>query len=386
MSKASKALSTIVFVSFLLGSNEFIVLGISSELAHNFNVSANQIGSLTTIYAVIYAIFIVILIPLTSALHNFKRLIWFVVIFASTNILTAISFNYYFFAFSRIASATIVGTINSLLIAFISKVAPEGKETTYLVGVFTGISLASVLGVPCYSFLTGIIGWRILFALIGGLSLLSVVMLSLVLPHWDGDVSTSISNQYAVFRDSEMLLGIAVTGLSVAAVYSFYTYLEPFLRTDIQLNTTSTSLVLGIFGLMSLFSNHVSSWLQRRFAQESFPRIFLIIIVCFIVAMLVRDNPVFEVLIIIMFGTILYLIGTPATVLFINISKRNHPAADVMGASIYPIAFNVGISLGSMTGGAMLEAFNFDGIFFGGLILAMLGLPLSMILVKKIPA
>lgn len=383
MNKDIKMIMILVAVSFLLGSNEFLVLGISSVLSHDFNVSTNQIGLLTTVYSIVYAAFIVILVPLTARLHNFKRLLWLITIFAVSNLFTAISTSYVIFAIARITSATIVGTINALLIAFANKIAPKGKENSFLISVFTGISLSSVLGVPIYSYLTNITSWRIIFILIATLTMLSLSVLRANLPRWEGEKNTLIRQQYKVFRDTNILLGIAVTSMSVAALYSFYTYLEPFLRSELHLQTAGVSVALGAFGTMSLASNHISGIIQSKYRLSSFPRILIVIIVFLMLGLLAQNHHGIELIVVVFIGSVLYLVGTPSTIMFMDFARATHPQSDIMGASLYPVAFNVGIALGSVTGGAMIQKMQFSGMFLSGISWGTVGLVLSILLIKR---
>ncbi len=160
MSKNRLIALVFVLVTFLLGCNEFMVVGILSEIARHLNVSLTQVGYLVTVFAVVYAICTPIITIFTSKYNRYQMLLVLMGVFLVGNTMSAMAPNYSWMLFSRIIAASVAGAIISLLMTFTAVIAPKSKRASLVAWVFAGYSIASVFGVPIGTMLSVQYNWR----------------------------------------------------------------------------------------------------------------------------------------------------------------------------------------------------------------------------------
>lgn len=152
-----------VLVAFMLGCNEFIVVGILSDLAKQFNVPLATVGYLVTIFATVYAISTPVITIYTSRFNRYKTLLALMLVFLIGNTFTGFATNYVMLIISRIITAVVAGSIISLIMTFASTIAPREKRAGLVSWIFAGFSIASVFGVPLGTAISTSYGWRYTF-------------------------------------------------------------------------------------------------------------------------------------------------------------------------------------------------------------------------------
>lgn len=383
MTKSQLQLVGLVMLAFTLGSNEFIILGIVSDLAREFHVSVSAVGYLITMYALVYAAGIPVMMSLTSKWGNYTKLIVFLATFTVSNFVSAMTVNYVTFAISRVVSALLIGTLIALALSFTTQIAEAHHRSKLVTWIFSGFSIASVLGVPLYAFITTHFSWRFSFVVIGVVSFMVTILLAFILPKWHGVSADSVVKQFAIFKDVQILLGMAIVIFSAAGVYAFYTYLEPILRDILHFNSNIISLILVIYGATALISNQLSGYLDRRFGLPGVSITALVTIGLFILSRLLLHFTAAGLVLLLLLGVAMYLFGSPVTMHFLTVAEKKYPAALVLASSVYPISFNLGISLGSAVGAAMVAGFGLSSIFFGAIALTVVAYGASLYLNRK---
>ena len=106
---------TFILVAFMLGCNEFMVVGVLSDIARSYHVPLSTVGFLVTAFAGVYAISTPIITTLTSNWNRYKLLMLLMTVFFIGNTLTAMAPTLGWLLFARIITAAVAGTIISLI-------------------------------------------------------------------------------------------------------------------------------------------------------------------------------------------------------------------------------------------------------------------------------
>ncbi len=163
MSKYRVQAIIFVLVAFMLGCNEFIVVGILSDMAKSFGAPVATMGYLVTIFATTYAICTPFVTILTSKFSRYKTLLTLIVIFLIGNTLSGFATSFITMMLARMLTATVAGAIISLIMTFASAIAPRNKRASLVSWIFAGFSIASVFGVPLGTTISMTYGWRYTF-------------------------------------------------------------------------------------------------------------------------------------------------------------------------------------------------------------------------------
>lgn len=341
--------------SFMLGMSEFIVVGILPDIATDLKVSEVTVGNLVSLFAFVYAP----VTPLGSALSarfpRFATHLTLIGIFLAGNLLCAFAPNYAVLVVARIMIALVSGTLVAVAMTYAPDVTTDKFRTKFIAWVFSGFSIASVVGVPVGTWVANTFGWRWAFHMINVLTIVLIIGMVMVLPRNSHIVKIGFLPQFRLFFDRRIQLGVLTVVFGAAASYVFYTYLTPIMRDEVHVPEQYLSVGLVIFGAACLWSNLYGGKLADR-GRGVEPLTHIRPIYCahaVLMASLVVAHwvPVYGALLLVVLGMFMYLQNSASQVLYMDVASQSHPGSLNLAASLNSMSFNIGIALGSAVGG-----------------------------------
>ena len=341
--------------SFMLGMSEFIVVGILPDIAADLKISEVTVGNLVSLFAFVYAP----VTPLGSALSarfpRFATHLTLIGIFLAGNILCAFAPNYAVLVVARIMIALVSGTLVAVAMTYAPDVTTDRFRTKFIAWVFSGFSIASVVGVPVGTWVANTIGWRWAFHMINVLTIVLIIGMVMVLPRNSHIVKIGFLPQFRLFFDRRIQLGVLDVVCGAAASYVFYTYLTPIMRDEVHVPEQYLSVGLVIFGAACLWSNLYGGKLADR-GRGVEPLTHIRPIYCahaVLMASLVVAHwvPVYGALLLVVLGMFMYLQNSASQVLYMDVASQSHPGSLNLAASLNSMSFNIGIAIGSAVGG-----------------------------------
>lgn len=377
-------LQSIVFVltAFLLGCNEFMVVGVISDIAKSYQASLSTVGFLVTSFAIIYAICTPLITTFTGKFDRFKVLMTLMLIFLIGNTLTAVAPNLFWLFVSRILTAAVAGAIISLILVFVSMIAPIEKRAMLVASTFAGFSVATIIGVPVGTAISNALSWRDSFILISILTIIITIFLFWLVPRNSRQANASLTNQVQLLKDRRIVLGIVVMITLMAAEYTFYTYIRPIITTVLGFNTTQLTWLLGLIGVTFIIGNTCAGVVANRFGIT---KLTLISGAVFFFLLIMNLMFHFSWLGIIVLCLICFTLGMPGSILqvmFLNIADRDYPEAMNLASSLNPICTNIGVSVGSLTASISVNFVQISQIGYVGAIYALVAIFGSYYLIK----
>lgn len=342
--------------SFMLGMSEFIVVGILPDIAADLKISEVTVGNLVSLFAFVYAP----VTPLGSALSarfpRFATHLTLIGIFLAGNILCAFAPNYAVLVVARIMIALVSGTLVAVAMTYAPDVTTDRFRTKFIAWVFSGFSIASVVGVPVGTWVANTFGWRWAFHMINVLTIVLIIGMVMVLPRNSHIVKIGFLPQFRLFFDRRIQLGVLDVVCGAAASYVFYTYLTPIMRDEVHVPEQYLSVGLVIFGAACLWSNLYGGKLADR-GRGVEPLTHIRPIYCahaVLMASLVVAHwvPVYgALLLLVVLGMFMYLQNSASQVLYMDVASQSHPGSLNLAASLNSMSFNIGIAIGSAVGG-----------------------------------
>lgn len=341
--------------SFMLGMSEFIMVGILPDIAADLKISEVTVGNLVSLFAFVYAP----VTPLGSALSarfpRFATHLTLIGIFLAGNILCAFAPNYAVLVVARIMIALVSGTLVAVAMTYAPDVTTDRFRTKFIAWVFSGFSIASVVGVPVGTWVANTFGWRWAFHMINVLTIVLIIGMVMVLPRNSHIVKIGFLPQFRLFFDRRIQLGVLDVVCGAAASYVFYTYLTPIMRDEVHVPEQYLSVGLVIFGAACLWSNLYGGKLADR-GRGVEPLTHIRPIYCahaVLMASLVVAHwvPVYGALLLVVLGMFMYLQNSASQVLYMDVASQSHPGSLNLAASLNSMSFNIGIALGSAVGG-----------------------------------
>ena len=345
----------LISLSFMLGMSEFIVVGVLPDIAAGLKVSEVTVGNLVSLFAFVYAP----VTPLGSALSarfpRFATHLTLVGVFLIGNVLCAFASNYGVLVVARILIALVSGTLVAIAMTYAPDVTTEQYRTKFIAWVFSGFSIASVVGVPVGTWVANTFGWRWAFHLVNVLTVVLIVLMVMVLPRNSRIVKIGFLPQFRLFFDRRIQLGVLAVVFGAAATYVFYTYLTPIMRDEVHVPEQYLSVGLVIFGAACLWSNLYGGNLADR-GRGVEPLTHIRPIYCahaVLMASLIVAHwvPVYGALLLVVLGMFMYLQNSASQVLYMDVASQSHPGSLNLAASLNSMSFNIGIAVGSAVGG-----------------------------------
>ncbi|MED1533792.1 MULTISPECIES: MFS transporter [Bacillus] len=245
----------LALAAFLIGTIEYIITGIIQMVAHDLHVTTSTAGLLVTSLALSAAIGAPIVIALTINMDRRKILTWTLIIFILSNFITSISHSFEMVMITRVLQGISGGTAIVVAMAVATRLVEREKRGTAIGIILMGLSSSLVLGVPIGTFLSSVIGWKGLFAAIGVITLIPLIVVYRRIPSMKEQEPVTLRMQLSILKDKRILLAVAVTLFYVGGYSTLFTYLTPFLQKSANLSITEISGILLLAGICSFLGS-----------------------------------------------------------------------------------------------------------------------------------
>ena len=319
----------LIFASFMLGMSEFVVVGILPDIASGLKISEVTVGNLVALFAFVYAPCTPIGSALSARFPRFATYLILMGVFLVGNVLCALAPNYPVLLIARLLIASVSGTLVAISMTFAPDVTTDKYRTKFIAWVFSGFSIASVVGVPIGTWVANTFGWRVTFYLVSVLTTVLMISMALVLPRNSHPAKIGFLRQFRLFFDRRIQLGVLDVVCGAAASYVFYTYLSPIMRDEIGVPEQYLSIGLVIYGCACLWSNLYGGKLADKGRG---------------VEPLTHIRPIYCV-------QAVCLQNSASQVLYMDVAYQSHPGSVNLAASLNSMSFNIGIAIGSAVGG-----------------------------------
>lgn len=340
------ALALATFVTVL---TEAIPAGILPAMSHSLAVSEALVGQLVTVYA---SGTLLTAIPLTTATQGFRRrplLLIAIGGFAAVNLVTALSTSYALTIAARFVAGIFAGLLWALVAGYAVRMVPDHLKGRSMTIAMVGIPLALSIGIPAFTFLASITGWRAVFGLLSCLAVILFIWVAKHLPDFPGQTSEQRLSLTDVIRIPGIRPVLLATFAFVLAHNTLYTYIAPFLVPSAL--GGSVDLVLLIFGVVALASIWIIGILIDRWLRELVLGSTTLFIAAAFIFGLQGMNATAVIIGVVVWGLAW---GGAATLFQTASAKAAGEAADVAQSMIVTV-WNLAMAGGGIAGGFLLE-------------------------------
>lgn len=243
------AILALTMCAFCIGTAEFVVMGLLPDISRDLGVSIPLAGQLVTAYALGVVIGAPLLAIATSSMPRKRVLLLTVGIFILGNLLSAVSPNYVLLAVARVLAAFAHGAMFGVGAVVAASLVPPGRRASAIALMFTGLTLANILGVPFGTFIGQLYGWRMTFWAITALGALALIPVAAFVPNVAAASTSGLRHEFTALRRSDVLLAIATTVLGSASVFTLFTYIVPILQDVSGFLPRTITLILFMIGI-----------------------------------------------------------------------------------------------------------------------------------------
>jgi DHA1 family inner membrane transport protein len=227
-------LLALAIAAFGIGTTEFVIMGLLPNVARDLGVSIPAASMLVSGYALGVTIGAPILAIVTAKMPRKKALMSLIGVFIVGNLLCAIAPGYWVLMAARIVTAFCHGAFFGIGSVVAADLVAPNRRAQAIALMFTGLTLANVLGVPLGTALGQAAGWRATFWVVTLIGLLAAGALAVCLPKQIEMRESSILREFNVLKNPQVLMVLGISVLASASLFSVFTYITGWRRTRSQ--------------------------------------------------------------------------------------------------------------------------------------------------------
>ncbi|EEJ40346.1 MFS transporter [Limosilactobacillus vaginalis] len=372
-----------VFVAFMLGCNEYMIVGVLPDIAHQYHDSLSTLGLLVTVFALVYAIFTPIITSLANRWRRHHVLLVLMVVFFIGNTWTALASNFISMLFSRVLTATVAGAIISIVLVMASFVAPREKRASLVSWVFAGFSIASVIGIPIGTVISTTFSWHDSFWMISGLTIFVFVSLIWLVPKDTPQFKSTLSKQFTLLKDTRVLLGVVFIVTVCAADYTIYTYIRPLITNEMGFSNTWLNWLLFGMGIFFIIGNKFGGYIADNGGIHRLGGIYIAMTILYLLFGPLLSFKWIAIIIVALLCIAFSSYGSSTQLMFLDIAEKEYPQSLDLASSLNSIFANIGISLGSFTASQAVAFLPMRNLGYVGAVYGLAATILVLVLSKK---
>ncbi|MFD4142069.1 MFS transporter [Streptomyces sp. NPDC058572] len=258
------ALLALAVGAFGIGTTEFVIMGLLPQVAGDFGVSIPTAGLLVTGYALGVVLGAPLMTALGTRVTRKRMLMVLMGLFVIGNLLSAIAPTFGLMLTGRVVASLAHGAFFGIGSVVAADLVAPGKKAGAIAMMFTGLTVANVVGVPLGTFIGQSAGWRATFFIVAALGVLGLAGVAKLVPDMPKPEGVRLRHELAAFRNAQVLLAMAMTVLGFGGVFAAITYITPMMTEVAGFADSSVTWLLVLFGLGMVGGNLVGG----RFADK----------------------------------------------------------------------------------------------------------------------
>lgn len=359
MRKNKFAILALAMSAFAIGMTEFISVGLLPLIKDSFNTTISLAGLTVSLYAVGVTIGAPLLTPLTNKIKRKHLLIGIMLIFIIANTLAAFSTTFSMLLAMRVLSALMHGVFMSIATAIASDLVSPDKRSSAIAMMFTGLTVATITGVPLGTWIGQQFGWEASFITIAIIGFLSLVINIISVPNDLNEYEqASMLEQLTVFKNKSLMMVYLITALGYGGTFVVYTYLTTLLTDTLHYSDDAVVILLVIYGVMVAIGNTLGGKLTNNRPIQVLIGIFLIQAIVLLIVGVTVSHQILGTIAILIMGLFAFMNVPGLQLIVVLFAERKNKATTNFASSLNIASFNIGITLGSVIGGYVLNHFS----------------------------
>ncbi|WP_409288087.1 MFS transporter [Peribacillus sp. SCS-37] len=355
--QSTLALLALALSAFAIGTTEFISVGLLPLIAGDFDIPVTTAGLTVSLYALGVTFGAPILTSLTSGISRKTLLLWIMIVFILGNIMAAAASSVGVLLAARIISALSHGVFMSIGSTIAANLVPENKRASAISIMFTGLTVATVTGVPIGTFIGQQLGWRAAFIGIVAAGLLALIANSTLIPSsLPKGSSSSFRDQIKLISNGRLLLVFLITALGYGGTFVVFTYLSPILQEVTGFSSGSVAAILLIYGAAIAIGNMIGGRLANHNPVGALFYMFIFQAVVLFVLAFTAPFKIAGLITITLMGLFAFMNVPGLQVYVVMLAERYVPSAVDVASALNIAAFNAGIAIGSYAGGLITDS------------------------------
>ncbi len=364
------AVGAVAIGAFAFVTTEFLPVGLLPRVAADLGVSPGTAGLMVTVPGVIAAFSAPGLMLVAGRMDRRRVFLLLTALLLASNLISALAPDFLVMLVGRALLGAALGGFWTLATAASGRLVRPKDSARAMATILTGVTCATVIGVPLGTFIASFASWRASFMATGVLVAVALVAQFFFVPSLPSNAALRLHDLTTLLRRSHPRKSMLMVALVFGAHFSSYTYITPFLLRNANLGMpTITWLLLG-FGMIGFISNFVVSSTVTRNLKVSLGAMVSLLMIALVSLPLMQHSPVGVAALVLAWG-----VSFGALPLCFSIwIQRATPDSPEAGSALFVSIIQVAIALGSLVGGVVVDHVGIAADLLLGSVLALLGL------------
>ncbi|GAA3724996.1 MFS transporter [Sphingomonas cynarae] len=350
--KLNPPLLALAMGAFGIGVTEFAPMGMLPGIASDLGVSIPAAGLLVSAYAMGVLIGAPLMTLTTGRVNRRTLLVGLMAIFTLGNALSALADGYWTLMVARVVTSFNHGAFFGVGSVVAASLVPPDRRAGAVAAMFTGLTVATIGGVPLATWAGEALGWRTAFAGIAGVGAVAMLALRVALPSLPASTDGDIAAELRVLTRGPVLAALALTVVGASAMFTVFTYIVPILREETHASTAFVTAMLVLYGIGLTIGNTLGGRLADRSIGRTLVASFTVLAVALIVFAGVMHWPWPVAATILIWGIASFAIVPPLQMRVMEAAADAPNLASAMNIG----AFNLGNAIGAALGGGVIGA------------------------------
>ncbi len=348
------ALYALTAGAFGIGTTEFVIMGLLMQVSSDLGVTIASAGLLISGYALGVFLGAPLLTALTGRWPRKAVLLGLMVVFTLGNLACALAPNYELLMAARLLTSLAHGTFFGVGAVVATSLVPPERKATAISILFTGLTAATLLGVPAGAWLGLQYGWRATFWAVAVLGVLATAIIAWLVPMDrvapGGD---SFRQEVKVLARPQVLLGLAMTVLGYAGVFTVFTYIQPILTRISGFAESAVSPILLVFGVGFIVGNLLGGRLADKRLLPTLLGSLAVLAVVLAAMTFFMQYAWSAILFTGLLGAAAFATVAP---LQMRVLQQAEGAGERLASSLNIAAFNLGNAIGAWLGAVVIDS------------------------------
>jgi multidrug resistance protein len=355
--QSTLALLALAISAFAIGTTEFISVGLLPLIAKDLHISVTTAGLTVSLYALGIMFGAPILTSMTSSMSRKTLLLVIMIVFIIGNSIAASATSIEVLLVARIISSLSHGIFMSIGSTIAADLVPENRRASAISIMFTGLTVATVTGVPFGTFIGQQFGWRMAFVIIIVLGVIALIANSILVPSTiRKSTRSSFRDQIKLVSNGRLLLVLMITALGYGGTFVVFTYLAPLLQEVTGFKEGTVALILLVYGIAIAIGNMIGGKLSNRNPAKALFYMFIAQAIVLMVLMFTAPFKIAGLITIFLMGLFAFMNVPGLQVYVVMLAERYVPTAVDVASALNIAAFNAGIAIGAYLGGIITDS------------------------------
>lgn len=380
--KINFPLMALAIGAFGIGVTEFSPMGMLPVIANDLGVSIPTAGMLISAYAFGVLIGAPVMTLLFANMPRRRLLVLSMGIFTIGNLISALADSYSALMIGRIITSFNHGVFFGVGAVVATQLVLPNQRAGAVAAMFSGLTIATIGGVPLASFVGTAFGWRNAFFGIAAIGLVAMVALRVSLPPLVNQEKANIRNELAVLSKGPVLAALLLTVVGASSMFTVFTYIVPILQQETHASTTFVTAMLVLYGVGLAVGNILGGRYADRSLFGTLIMSLIAVILLLIIFAATMSSSIIVVPLVFLWGIASFAVVPPLQSLVVHEASEAPNLASAMNIG----AFNLGNAVGAALGGGVISAgLGLPSVALAGAGTAVLGL-LMVLVLKRSPS